>query len=883
MWARIAFIILRNRFLMLGILGAITAFMAYMAISRIQINHQFQTMLPESDTVNIVFQDMKHRFGEDGMVMVIGIKEKDLYNIEKFKAWKHLGDDVNAVDGVDSVFSVAHMYSLQLDTTNKTMRTYAMCKPFPQTQTELDTLVAKIHELPFYNGILYNDTTGASLMMVFINPNKFNSKQRGTIIPDVIAVTEKYKDRFSEFHFSGLPYIREVLHNTLKSELRLFVALSVGVTALIIFIFFRSIRVLIACLVVVFIGVIWSFGTMGVLGFHVSQLMALIPPLMIVIAIPNCIYLITKYHQEFKKSGNKMRALSSIIQKIGAATLMTNATTAVGFATFILTDNEKLYEFGVVSAINVMALFFLSLIIIPIVFSFMKDPSVKQTKHLEKGWVEWAVETLVNIVSGYRKWVFAGSILLVGLSIWGMSMIKTTGAITEDLPPTSKVVVDLRFIEDNFGGMVPYEIMIDFKNKAQLKNPNYAIKNLHKVDSIQRVLETKGVFSKSLSVTDALKFVNQAFNGGNKDFYFIPEKGDLMYMRSYFEGLLNKKNGPGLKGFIDSTETRGRITLQVKDLGASKLTDIEKELAPQIDGILNPDRHATDSAMQACLSKSGPARDTALIAFYDEHARVYNYLIDELSNGDSLKKVEFENDPAKVYAHHKDGDFNVKLKKAVNLTYADVYITGTAVAFAKGTQYLIGNLVSSLIFAVVLISALMALLFRSWRMVLISMIPNLVPLIITAGVMGFFGVPIKVSTVLVFSIALGISVDDAIHYLAKYRQDLKQGKSIGEAAIISVRESGVSMMYTSIVLFCGFMMFTFSEFGGTKALGMLISLTLFVAMFCNLIILPSLLMSLNKLVTTKAFREPYLDVFDEEIDEDLSGLHIEKKPDSDLN
>ncbi|HRJ38948.1 MAG TPA: MMPL family transporter [Flavobacteriales bacterium] len=879
MWAWIASKILRYRIQMLSVLALITAFWLYMAITGIRINHKFQTMLPEKDTANIVFQDMKKRFGEDGMVMVIGINDKDLYTPEKFRNWKKLGADLRTIDGVDSVFSEADMYGLYKNDSLKKFEILPLCREIPDTPEELDSTRKLIHSFPFYNGILYNDVTGAHLMMVFINPNKFNSKERGTTIPEVVAIGEKYESVFGSIHFSGLPFIRETLFNTLKSELRFFIGFSAAVTCLILFLFFRSIRVIIACMIVIIVGVIWAFGTMGLLGYEISQLMALIPPLMIVIAIPNCIYLITKYHQEFMRAGNKYRALNMVIRKIGGATLMTNATTALGFSTFIITENDKLREFGMVSAINVISLFFLSIIIIPIVFSYMRNPSVKQTKHLEKRWVEHSIDFLVNLVSRRRWLVYLSTIAVIIVGIIGVSLVRTTGAITEDLPDSSRVKKDLVFIEENFGGMVPFEIIIDFKSKGQLKNPNHAIRNLQKVDSIQRVLDNEDYFSKSLAVTDALKFVNQAFNGGEMESYRLPGKRDFIYLKPYFERLKENKNGPGLKGFIDSTETQSRITMQVKDLGAKQLVAIEYRLEKKIDGILNPDRREVDSSFNAAFATKEIERDSSLKLFYENYPRIYNLLVEELADGDSVILAQLEENPDKVYARHSDVDYKEKLQRAINNSRADVIFTGTAVAFAKGTKYLIGNLLSSLVFAIVSISALMALLFRSLRMVMISMLPNLVPLLITGAIMGLFDIPLKVSTVLVFSIALGISVDDAIHFLAKYRQELKTGKSIKESAIHSISEAGVSMMYTSIVLFCGFLIFTFSEFGGTKALGLLISITLMVAMLCNLVILPSLLMSLDKWVTTQAFREPYLEIFDEEIDEDLSSLRIERKDD----
>ena len=207
----------------------------------------------------------------------------------------------------------------------------------------------------------------------------------------------------------------------------------------------------------------------------------------------------------------------------------------------------------------------------------------------------------------------------------------------------------------------------------------------------------------------------------------------------------------------------------------------------------------------------------------------------------------------------------------------DVTVTGTSIVFLEGTNYLVKNLAISMTLAILVIALVMALLFKSARMVGIALIPNLLPLLFTAGVMGWTGIPIKPSTILVFSVAFGISVDDTIHFLAKYRQELlSNGWQIREAVLAAVRETGVSMMYTSIVLFFGFLMFALSEFDGTRSLGMLVSVTLLVAMFTNLMLLPSMLMSFARFVTAKTFREPFFDLLDEEDILALDNLQVQK-------
>jgi hypothetical protein len=207
--------------------------------------------------------------------------------------------------------------------------------------------------------------------------------------------------------------------------------------------------------------------------------------------------------------------------------------------------------------------------------------------------------------------------------------------------------------------------------------------------------------------------------------------------------------------------------------------------------------------------------------------------------------------------------------KVAEIFPADEYtlqITGNSVVYARGTEFLIKHLLESVLIAIGFISLLMALMFTSVRMIVVSMLPNIIPLIITAAIMGFTGVPVKPSTIIVFSIALGISVDNAIQYLSRYRHELKvTNHDIGRSTINALREAGFSMIYTSIVLVLGFSVFMVSGFGGTQALGMLVSTTLFIAMFFNIMVLPSFLLVLDKYAVTKAFEsEPIIEIFDGE-------------------
>ncbi len=795
MWEAIALLILRHRITILVIIVAMTVFMAFKA-KDVKERYQFGGILPEDDTTYMEYQRFLDEFSQDGNVVVFGAKGKEIYDFDNFTAWYDLGNDLKEIEGVDSVFSIAHLFTLEKNAEEERFELKELVPERPKNQEEVDLIRERTKQLPFYNDLLYNDSTDASVMMAFVNAAKFNSANRGDIMERIINRADLFSEGHMPLAYSGLPHIRSLTAAQVKVELSKFVTLAAIVTALILFFFFRSLRVVVFCLLVVGIGVIWSVGTIEILDYRLSSLSGLIPPLIIVIGIPNCVFLLNKYHQEYLNHGNKIKALTRVISKIGQATLLTNVTTALGFATFIFTESDLLQQFGVVASLNIFGIFLLAIFIIPIVFSFLPEPKARHTKHLEKRWVDSVISVLVSWVTKRRKWVYVATVLTLILGAYGVSIMRTTGNIVDDLPDDDGIIVDLKFFEENFSGVMPFEVLVDTGRKGQATKD----RNLKKVERLQRLIEEYPEFSRSLSIVDAVKFAKQSYYNGVTSKYSLPTGSEKGFLAPY---LSSKDGGLGVASmFLDSTKQVSRISAQMADIGTVEMEAIFSDLKPRIDSIFDPAKYR-------------------------------------------------------------------------------VTMTGTSIVFLKGTRYLVKNLLLSLAIAVFVIALIMYFLFRHVRIVLISLLPNLIPLLCTAALMGYFGVPIKPSTILVFSIAFGISVDDTIHFLAKFSQEWKRDKKDMRTAVINaVKETGVSMIYTSIVLFFGFGIFISSRFGGSQAIGILSSFTLFVAMLSNLVLLPSMLLSFEKLMANRVFKEPLLQILDEEEDIDLESLTIRKEGDS---
>lgn len=827
MWSKIASILLRNRLLVLLILGGLTVYMGSF-IPELRLVYEFGGLLPEDDETRVDFEMFVEHFGAEGNLLVLGAESEKLYTAEGFQSWYELAEDIRDVkvdvegvqtDIIDSVFCMAHAFTVVkstkafLDTTTNEVKdkpvfkieqiAHDLTRGGPAlSQERVDEIVNQIKGLEFFDGVLHTDSSDATIMMVFLDPELFNSKYRGTIIEDITAISDKWaEDEGVQVYISGLPFVRIQMTNKVKGEIGYFIAAALIVTFILLLLFFRDFITAVVCLSVVAIGVVIASGSIAFFDFPITMLMSLIPPLIIVIGVPNCIYLVNKYHAEYKRHNNKVMALQRMITKVGNATLLTNITTALGFATFMFTESDVLQQFGTIAAVNIILMFFISISLIPSLLTALPIPNEKQLSHLERKWMYKVVSSYVNTVQNKRGLVYIISLAVLSFSIAGIVQMRATGNIVDDLPDRDRVLTDLAWVEDNFNGVMPFEALIDSREPGKALTPS----NLKKIEKFQELLSEYPEFSRSMSAVDATKFAVMALNEGDTRHYRLPrgtrEKMSLRsYMRNTEKVAQDIENAASVtRNFMDSTKAITRVSAQMADIGTYDMDDLMENLRPRIDSIFSPEKY-------------------------------------------------------------------------------DVTLTGTSIVFLEGTHYLVNNLAISISLAILLIALIMALLFNSTRMVLIALIPNIMPLLFTAGVMGWTGIPIKPSTILVFSIAFGISVDDTIHFLAKYRQELTRlNWNIKEAVIIAVKETGVSMMYTSIVLFCGFMMFSLSEFDGTRSLGVLVSVTLLVAMFANLLVLPALLLTLNQFVTTKTFQEPLVDIIDEEEDIDLDALKIEVK------
>ena len=801
MWQYLVRFILRNRLAILIVVGLLTVFMGYEG-SKVQLSYKLAKMLPATDPTSIEYSNFKKEFGQsgDGSISFIGVYDPKLFTLQHFDDWYDITHKLMKIKGVKQVISSARVFTLIRNDSLHKFEFVNLVPHRPTTQKQVDSIKKVLYNLPLYQGRLFNRKTHAHLIMITVDKNILNSKARIPMMRKMTEVAEKYGEKYHlDVRKSGLPYIRTIQSALILHESFLFVFLSAFITFILLFVLFRSLRAVFFAMVVVIIAVIWTMGTVTLLGYKFTILTGVLPPLLIVIGVENSIFLLNKYLDEIRLHGNKARALSRMIVRIGKANLLTNATTAAGFGAFIVTSNTFLVEFGIVATLNILAIYVLSMLLLPILFSYFPVPKPRHMKHLnsEKGFTTKILVKVNYLILHYRTIIYWVTILLVITGSYGITKLRTTGTIVDDISQKNKLQKDLLFMEKNFKGVMPLEITVNTEKKGGLLR----LYNLRKIEELQDTLALYPQFARPVSIVEVVKAAKQAFYRGNPKMYSLPNSQEKNFILSYIPNFKQKAHTRKrnlLSSFVDSTLRITRISVQMANIGTNEIDSILRTIRPKINKIFPPSKYK-------------------------------------------------------------------------------VHLTGTSVVFLKSTNYLVKNLAFSLLLAIGVITLLMSFIFSSFKMIIISLIPNMIPLVLTAGMMGYFGISIKPSTIIIFSIALGISVDNTIHFLSRYRLHLKTNQwNIQKSVTGALYEAGYSMIFSATVLFFGFYIFTFSSFGGTEALGYLVSFTLLIALLTNLIVLPSMLLSLDKWLLTKSFKKGEREVFVEEKHDELDKVVSEE-------
>ena len=764
MWDKIADYILKHRVLNLTIAALLMILLGLKAFN-MKMGHNMANTLPESDTTMVVYRQFLEKYGQDGRSIFVGMYDENLFTLEHFKDYYDLNAKIREITGVTECLSVTRVYNLKKNDSIKKFELTQVVKQRPETQAEVDAIREEIMSLTMYDGLLFNSEKHSTTMLISLEDEYVNSKKRTELVSSLKQLINNYgKAHNIEMRISGMPYIREVTTQKMVKEIVGFTVLAIFVAGLILYLFFRSWRPLVSVVTIVLLSVIYMFGIMVLLNFDVTILTGVLPPLLIIIGVENSIFMLNKYHREYNVCHDKMQALHNVIVRIGPANFLTNVTTAVSFASFIITRNVLLVPFGILASVCIMLTYVMTMVLLPTFFSYQKKPEGKLVNYMNNPNINYIMEKVSAFVLSKKRVVYAVLAVLLTLCVLGAMRMTTSGRVVDDIAKNDKLYKDIMFFEDNVGGVMPFEISIDTRKPKGVMNANF----IRKVQQLQDTLALYPEFSRPLSIAEVVKFARQGFFNGDRKQYKVPSNNEFGFIMKYMPETKGGELPKIVTQYIDSQMQSTRVSVQMANVTTPEIDNISKSLKPQIDKIFPKEKY-------------------------------------------------------------------------------DVVMTGSAMVTLQGTNYLIVNLSHSLLLAFIVIALLMAITFHKFKMVIISLIPNLIPLLFTAGVMGFCGIPLKMSTILVFSIALGISVDNTIHYLARYRLQMKiNNNDIKKSVMAAILETGPSMIYSASVLICGFLIFAFSSFGGTKIVGFLVPFTLLIALITNILVLPALVLTFNR-------------------------------------
>ena len=764
MWNRIADYILRHRVLNLIIASILLIFLGLEAF-KVRMGHSIANTLPETDSTMVVYRQFLDKYGPDGRAVFIGMCDEQLFELQHFQDYYDLNEKIREIPGVTECLSVTRVYNIVKNDSIKKFQLQHVVSRRPESQAEVDSIREVITSLAMYDGLLFNADKHSTMMLVTLDDAHANTKVRTELTDALSALLDDYGNAHGiEMHISGMPYIREMTTQTMVKEIVGFTFLSIFVAGLILYLFFRSWRPLVSVVAIVILSVIYMFGIMALLHYEVTILTGVLPPLLIIIGVENSIFMLNKYHREFDVYHDKLKTLKSVILRIGPANFLTNMTTAVSFASFIITRNALLVPFGILASVCIMLTYVMTMVLLPTFFSYQKKPEGKLVNYMNSPRINYIMDKISAFVLSKKRYIYAVVVVLMMICVVGALRISTSGRVVDDIAKSDKLYKDIMFFEENVGGVMPFEFSIDTRKPKGIMNLAF----IRKIQQLQDTLALYPEFSEPLSIAEVVKFARQGFYNGKREHFKMPSNNEFAFIMKY----MPEKNDGELPGivsqYMDKEMQCTRVSVQMANVTTPEIDAISRSLRPAIDSIFPKDKY-------------------------------------------------------------------------------DVVMTGSAMVTLQGTNYLIRNLSYSLVLAFIVIALLMVITFHKFKMVVISLIPNLIPLLFTAGVMGYFGIPLKMSTILVFSIALGISVDNTIHYLARYRLQMKYNNNdIKKSVMAAILETGPSMIYSASILICGFLIFAFSSFGGTKIVGFLVPFTLLIALITNVLVLPALVLTFNR-------------------------------------
>ena len=744
------------------VLLSLTVFFGFQ-VNNLQFDYDFEKFFPAEDEDADFFYEHRNQFEYDNNFILLGIEHKKGifqpdFLIKLDSLTKLLNAGLPYVQGVRSITNQDEIFLFRGG--GSSTKPYINSNDWNGSGQSMDSIL-NADSIRIYNSKELVNTlisSDAKSVCVFIKHENDLSRDKSDKLVKVIR-SKISQFSFDNVHLAGTAVGQQYYIKKMNEELLLFMGLSAILVILFLFIAFRSGWGVILPQIVILSSLLWILGGMGFFNSPMNILLTTLPSIMFVVAMSDVIHLVSRYMDALREEHSKFEAIKTTIKEVGFSTFLTSVTTSVGFFSLYFINVQPVKMFGLIIGIGVLLAFFLSILMLPILFYYFPSPKII-TKKKESIWYKY-LPIFFEWILSHKKMVWVGSAIFISVAIYGMTLLTSDNLIMDDIKDSDPIKKDFGYFDEHYGGYRPFELAITMKDTS-VNVWNHSV--LKEIEEVENYLEDTFGLELKISLVQSLKVLNRSSNLGNKEHFVLPiKKRDTKRFRKI---LRMTDQGRLLKLFLDSTETVTRIQGTIPDKGNNFVT-----------------------------AKTNRFKDF-------------------------VKKQDFE--------------------------FIDVRVTGSAYLLDKNIRYLSNSLIYGLLVSIGIVSIIMGLVFKSMRMVIISIIPNTIPLIFIAAVMGFLGIEVKTSTSIIFTIAFGIAVDDTIHLLGKFKFELMKGKSVRDALKHSFVVTGKAMILTTLVLCSGFLLLLFSTFMGTFNMGLLLSMTLFIALILDLTLLPLLILTFYK-------------------------------------
>ena len=711
----------------------------------LKFDFTIENLFPENDQEVEQYYSFRDEFGREDNIISLTYNCDDPFLLKNYLENKKITQNLSKINGISNILSISNLgIELNISETNLPDENL--------TQKQLDEIRNYIFKYSiFTNNLISEDGTITSIILEV--DESFNDHPgRLKIMKDIENIIDNSN---WDWYETGIPVLRtKYVQYMIGDFIKFFPPVTI-ILLLVLYIMFKSMKIVLLPILTVFISVIWILGLMSLFDFSINIITYIVPTLVMIVGVADSVHILIKYNQDIKISNNTKISIKKTIQGIGNAILLTSLTTSIGFLSLLSTNIVMIKEFGFLVAIGVLIAFLVSIFLIPPLLILMDNTYPLKTKSSKKGIRYYILKQIVEVNKNHHLIILIISSIFIALFIYFASKVESNSALLDDLSSGNELFDDMKFTEENMGAVFPFEVIITAKDEKNnfIENGIANSRIIVFVDKIQKKINSIPEIRKTISVVDYLDIIHDNFNEEFEEKSYLND--ELIFQ--YF--VLNEDI---FQNLINFEYSKTRISARIKDINSTRAKEIVKE----------------------------------------------------------INEWKSENIPDDI----------------------QISLTGTTLMALKVNDYLVNNLIISFLIAFGVIFVSMGFLFKSLKLAIFSMIPNLIPILFMAAIMGIFDIKLRPTTAMTFAIAFGIAVDDTIHYMVRFRQELSMNNgNFIEANSETIFSTGNAIISTSLILGCGFLVMVSSNFLPSRDFGFLSAITMFGAIIGDLFFLPTML------------------------------------------